>query len=259
MILEDYLLHHFSFTDGTMNSDMFAALRAIAMKLYGVPTDNAVEYRIVVNEQCARRAYTITLANIEQYKLLMHITNEDEHNWSMYKCTRTKASPNISGISVNLQHTLPMTTSGIAKLKTKANKLKVKILLHDSILFIKSGLYIDRELKNASSMLENILLRELVADGLLHEVKRGLVGKFNKPSIYIKGLPATEEELPEFVRRLSEFDDSRLSFDNYISKCKKIDIRGKGIVSQSVFSILERDQYKSLDVDYSCLHRLEHG
>jgi hypothetical protein len=74
----------------------------------------------------------------------------------------------------------------------KTNKLKVKILLHDSLLFIKSGLYGDRELKNGSSILDKILLHELANEGFLIEVKSGITSKNNRMTVFIKDLPMTE-------------------------------------------------------------------
>ena len=257
-IVEEYLLNYGTFQNGVINDEMLKEFTEIAKKLYDTDDNSAYKYNIIVNEQCARRAYEITLGNIEQYKLLMHITDDDAVHWTLNKCSRTKSTSNdTSGTG----GTLPVSTTVTSiplKLQQKANRLKAKILLHSSLLFIKSGLYVDRELKNASSALD-ILLKELVEEHLLLEIKPGIIGKFNKPSVFIKTIPATADAIPEFVHRLSNLNDGLLSYDTFISKCKNIELNAKGSVSRDVFMILEQAQYRELNLDYSLLYEMQNS
>lgn len=257
-IVQEYLLNYGTFQNGVINDEMIQEFTEIAKTLYDTDDNSAYKYNIIVNEQCARRAYDITMGNIEQYKLLMHITDDDAVHWTLNKCSRTKSTSNdTSGTG----GTLPVSTTVTSiplKLQQKANRLKAKILLHSSLLFIKSGLYVDRELKNASSALD-VLLKELVEEHFLLEIKPGIIGKFNKPSVFIKTIPATPDAIPEFVHRLSNFNDGLLSYDTYITNCKNIDLHAKGSVSRNVFIILEQAQYRELNLDYSSLYEMRNS
>lgn len=256
MIAQDYLLNHHSFVDGVMTKPMFGELLVTANKLYGGSAASTSQYTITVSKECAQRAYDITIANIEQYKLLMNLTTDDVANWSIHKYSWGRIGSKVKNTSIGLPHALPVVPHA-PEPKTKTNQLKVKILIHDSLIFIKSGLYVDRELKNASKILDNILLHELVEEGLLHRIKPGIIGKYNKPPLFIKALPVSEDEVPAFVRRLSEFGDNRLSFESYMAKCTKIVVHAKGIVTPSVFAIINRAEYQALNLDYSCLNELK--
>jgi hypothetical protein len=77
--------------------------------------------------------------------------------------------------------------------------------------------------------------------------------------VYIKAVPVSEGAVPEFVRRLSKFNDNRLSFDSYMAKCKKIVLQAKGTVTPSVFAFINRSEYQALNIDYSCLNKLNCG
>lgn len=155
-----------------------------------------------------------------------YIADDDDVNWTFNKSSRIKFKSNsindsdASLVSATVTATMP------EKFKTKLSQLKVKILLHQSLVFFKSGLYVDREVKNASSILDS-LLGELVEDGYLIEVKKGIVGKYKKPNVFVKGEPNENHSIPEFIHRLCKFRDHRLTYDNYIMTCKKINLHAK--------------------------------
>ena len=257
-IVQEYLLNYGTFQNGVINDEMIQEFTEIAKKLYDTDDNTSYKYNIVVNEQCARRAYDITMGNIEQYKLLMHITDDDAVHWTLNKCSRTKSTSNDTSGTGGAQPVSTTDTSIPLKLQQKANRLKVKILLHNSLLFIKSGLYVDRELKNASSALD-VLLKELVEEHFLQEVKPGIIGKFNKPSVFVKTIPVTPDAIPEFIHRLSTFNDGLLSYDTFITNCMHIDMHAKGSVSKNVFIILEQAQYRELNLDYASLYEMRNS
>lgn len=252
-IAQQYLLEYHSFYDGKMNSKMFDALQHTVDRLFSSSTASSTPYSIVVSKEIAQRAYEVTMANIEQYKLLMYVTSDDINNWSLVKYARMKTSSNLSKSSSAC--TASVSSEDSPEFKKETDALKSMILLHDSLIFIKTGLYPHRPLKNASNFLERILLRELVDGGYLIEVEDGIVSKNNKMKVYIKIIP-TEQSLPQFIHRLSIFNRTELTYAAYMEKCKKIHVNTEGIVSRKIFEILNRTEYQVLNLDYSCLYQL---
>lgn len=252
-IAQRYLVEYHSFYDGKMNNNMFDALQHTAHKLFSSSSASSTPYRIVVSKEIAQRAYEITMANMEQYKLLMYLTSDDINNWSLVKYARMKTSSNLS--TSTSAHTASVPSEDSPGFKKQTDALKSMILLHDSLIFIRTGLYPNRPLKNASNFLERILLRELVDGGYLIEVEEGIVSKNNKMKVYIKTIP-TEQSLPQFIHRLSILNQAELTYAAYMEKCKNIHVNTEGIVSRKIFEILNRTEYQALNLDYSCLYQL---
>ena len=131
------------------------------------------------------------------------------------------ALPSISTVSQALhadQHAHQATSEKpvrrIINLLNKTKYLKMKILLHDSIVFVKSDLYVNWELKAASLILDSVLLPELVTERLL----LGIDGKWNKTTVYIKIIPGGEMSRDDLRRILASYGDERLTIHTYLDK-----------------------------------------
>lgn len=121
--------------------------------MFGPDANCTGKLRLVVFEEHAKRAHDGTLANIEQYKRLVYMADEDDINWSLNKSSRVKSKSNSA-------------------------------------------------------------------------VKKSIVGKYDKPNVYVKVVPK-EGEILEFVHHLCKLNNDRLTYDNYITKCKKISLLAK--------------------------------
>ncbi|CAK9189220.1 unnamed protein product [Sphagnum troendelagicum] len=141
-ISQQYVQNGQSFGDGEMTKPMFSDLRSLVNDLHGYPPCT-----LCVDAVTASRGHKVTLANLQQYKVLMNLGKDDAYNWNSYVPFGATTS-SASSSTVCATRSLSTTTSKkAANLLSKSNLLKVNILLHDSLLFIKSGLYVDRQLK----------------------------------------------------------------------------------------------------------------
>ena len=190
-ISDYYLASHASFGTSQPCQDTFNRLQSIVDREYGDVLSSTTCQHLLVDISVANRAKEITFANLEQYKLLLFLDKDDGRNWNVFPggLMRYTSMP-ASAIDRSHLHHQGSSPSAVEKssrrqvnLIKKANPLKVNVLLHNSIIFLKSGLYIDRKLKNASSILDKTLLPELVAEGLLLSTERGIVGTWNKPTV----------------------------------------------------------------------------
>ncbi|CAF1429950.1 unnamed protein product [Adineta ricciae] len=264
-IAEKYVVEFGSFENGRCESHMFDRIQSIVEEMYGYVFVKETVQHLVVNESIANRARDIVLANLEQYKLLLHVDKDDGRHWNVLPGGQSRF---FSPVSLNSERTSSSRRDGIfsngekpnrrtVNLLQKSNPLKVNILLHDSIIFVKSELYIDWKLKCASSIVDKTLLPELVYEGLLISINNGIIGKFNKPTVYIKTVPGGNICAEDLERMLSLYDDERLTVSNYLDKCKNVKIAGCGQVSNEVFDVLNRPEYKSIGLDLSSLINLK--
>ena len=225
---------------------------------------DGTEHHLIVDSSVANRAKEITLANLEQYKLLLFVDKDDGRNWNVLPGGGIKYVP-IPILAHDQTHFYHQNNSSVLQkptrreinLNKKANPLKVNVLLHDSIIFLKSGLYVELNLKNASSILDKTLLPELVAEGLLLIVEHGILGTWNKPMVHIKILPGGHVTREHLGRMLALYGDRRLTIEIYLERCSKIRIEASGKVSQKVFEIFDRNEYKMMQLDLTQLFHLK--
>ena len=264
-IAEKYLAEYGSFGNGRCDLQLFKRIQSIVENTYGFISDNGSIEHFVVHESIARRATDIALANLEQYKLLLFVHKDDGRHWNVLPGSQARFYSHVPLNSVQMSAAQGDARSDMCEkpnrrifnLLKKSNPLKVNILLHDSIIFVKSGLYVDWKLKGASSIIDKTLLPELVSEGLLMEIKNGIVGKFNKPTVFIKVVPGGNTSLEDLDRMLALYGDDRLTVQVYLDKCKKVKVEGCGKVSNDVFEIFNRSEYMSLRLDLSPLTNLK--
>jgi hypothetical protein len=87
-------------------------------------------------------------------------------------------------------------------------------------------------------------------------IEHGIVGTWNKPTIYIKTLPGGHVTREGLERMLALYGDNRLTLDTYLEKCTKVHIEASGRASGEVFEILERPEYKCMQLDLEPLINL---
>ena len=164
-------------------------------------------------------------------------------------------SKKTSETLVNNEHKVdwPLTRKQQNVLRNTDNH-KVSILLHPSLVFIKSCLYANSSLKKTSSMLETSSLKPLVNDGYLVAIPDGLVCRKSKMTVYIKVVPCDDEVSKEtFIARLSSFCDDRFSYNAYLASCSTISFHSPGTISEEVLRILRLQRYQNLNIDMSFL------
>ena len=259
-IADTYLAEFGSFGDGKPNKLMFDRIDRIVNQMYGAILQADSEQHLLVDDSVAWRARDVVLANLEQYKLLLFVEKDDGRHWNVIPGGQMKFSssgplPVAQSNCVMSKPEKPNRRTN--NLLTKSNPLKVNILLHNSIVFVKTGLYVDWRLKMASSIIDKSLLSELVTEGLLIAIPDGIIGKWNKPTVYIKTVPGGLVCCEDVERMIALYADDRLTMDTYLDKCTIVKLEGFGRVSQTVFDVLDRPEYKELNLDLSALIALK--
>ncbi|CAF1458453.1 unnamed protein product [Rotaria magnacalcarata] len=269
-IAAEYVEEYVTFGTGATDETFFHRASKVAERKYGQIIRK--EQRLVIDTNICKRAHDVTVQNLAQYMALMKIQNEDKSNWLMQNARTIKGRmryitsannievvqhKNASAMFVNNESTVHLALTRKQKnMLTKVNHYKVSILLHPSLVFIKSSLYANSSLKKASSILEASFLKPLVNDGYLVAISNGLICRKSKVPVYIKMVPCADEESKEaFSVRLASFHDQRLNMNTYLATCKNIAFHSSGVISQEVIELLQLERYQSFKVDFSSLTR----
>ncbi|CAF3290441.1 unnamed protein product [Rotaria sp. Silwood2] len=273
-MVAEYVEEYVTFGAGEADEVFFHRATKIAERKYGPIIRK--EQRLMVDANICKRAHDVTVQNLAQYMTLMKIQEEDKKNWFTQAGRTMKAmmrfitpedstelaeSKNTNEVLVNNGHKIgwPLTRKQENMLR-KADIYKVSILLHPSLVFIKSSLYANSSLKKTTSILETSFIKPLVTDGYLVAISNGLVYQKTKATVYIKMVPTADEESKEtFSTRLASFRDARLNYDTYLASCSNISFYSAGVISEKVFEILRLERYRSLNIDISSLvQRVSH-
>ncbi|CAF3242632.1 unnamed protein product, partial [Rotaria sp. Silwood2] len=234
------------------------------------------EDNLIITTEICKRAQSVTVQNLAQYISLMKILPEDKKNWigtsgrfmkpvminnTRYENCESAESLDTFPRSINIsrQTTLPLTRKQENMIKN-SNRYKTWILLHNSLIFIKSNLYTNSFLKKASSILEANFLIPLVNDGYLLSVPNGLICTKSKSTVYVKIIPSDDDDTREkFCELLSKIHNERLNYNTYMESCKSISLNTVGVVSQDVMKILQQERYQRLNIDFTYLLRRNHN
>ncbi|CAF3396062.1 unnamed protein product [Rotaria socialis] len=269
-IAAEYVEEYVTFGTSTTDETFFHRASKVAERKYGQIIRK--EQRLVIDTDMCKRAHDVTVQNLAQYMALMKIQNEDKSNWLMQNARTIKGRmryitpadnievvqhKNASAMFVNNENTLHLALTRKQKnMLTKINHYKVSILLHPSLVFIKSSLYTNSSLKKASSILEASFLKPLVDDGCLVAIYNGFICRKSKVPVYVKMVPCADEESKEaFSVRLTSFHDQRLNMSTYLAACKNIAFHSSGVISQEVIELLQLEHYQSFKVDFLSLTR----
>ncbi|CAF4852485.1 unnamed protein product [Rotaria socialis] len=237
-MIAQYVAEYVTFGTGVADEEFFHRAFKIAEKKYGLYIRK--EQRLMIDTDICKRAHDVTVQNVAQYMALMKLNAEDRKNW--FTLTNRLAKTTVRHIAgeENIEVTdsknnnvslnngqitgLPLTRKQQNMLR-KGDSYKASILLHNSLVFIKSGLYVNSSLKKASSILEKNFLKPLVHNGLLIAVADGLICRRTKATVYIKMIPCN--------------DDDNVSFHS------------AGVISEEVLDILRLERYQILNIDIS--------
>jgi hypothetical protein len=163
-----YIDEFVSFNNGEADDLFFQRSSKIAEQMYGPILRK--EERFIISTDVCKRAQNVNVQNLAQYLALMKISTEDKKRWinSSGKTMRSSMGFSITNqneldeltdisrnsIDVQGKSQLPLSRKQLNILK-KTNNHKASILLHPSLLFLKSGLYINSCLKKASSLINS--------------------------------------------------------------------------------------------------------
>ncbi|CAF2669967.1 unnamed protein product [Rotaria sp. Silwood2] len=265
-----FINNYVTFGNGKADQTFFRRATEIATARYGSILRK--EENFIITTEICKRAQSVTVQNLAQYMSLMKILPEDKKNWIgtsgrfmkpvMINNTRDENCESAESIdtfsrSINIsrQTTLPLTRKQENMIKN-SNKYKTWILLHNSLIFIKSNLYTNSFLKKASSILESNFLIPLVNDGYLLSVPNGLICTKSKSTVYVKIIPSDDDDSREkFCELLSKINNERLNYNTYMESCKNISLNTVGVVSQDFMKILQQERYQRLNIDFTYLLR----
>ncbi|CAF4685104.1 unnamed protein product [Rotaria sp. Silwood1] len=269
-----YINHYVTFGDGQVDAPFFHRAAKIAEMQYC--SILCKEQNFIISTDICKRAQNVTVQNLAQYMSLMKISGEDKKNWIGSSGRNIRPTMRISttdenyelvesmdtfqcSIDISSKTTVPLTRKQQNMLK-KTNNYKTSILLHDSLVFIKSNLYINSFLKKASSILEQSFLTPLVNDGYLLTIPNGLICSKSKATIYVKMIPSDDDDSKEkFIGLLAKMNDERLNYNSYMASCKTISLNTVGAVSEGVIEVLQLERYQRLNIDFTSLFRRNEG
>lgn len=269
----DYINEYVSFGRGEADELFFNRACKIVFAKYGSVIRK--EKRYTISTEICRRAHDVTVRNLAQYMALMKIKPEDKLNWfgpssrmmksilrssifDKYRQHGQAANVEENAVANGTNASLPLTRKQRNMLR-KTNFYKASILLHPSLIFLKSGLYINSSLKKASSLMDSNFLQELVAEEYLIAIPKGVICRKSKPTLYIKVLPLPDNDSKdEFIKRLATFNDVRLNYNSYMESCNMVSFDTMGFISGEIRKILLLERYQCLNVDYaSVFQRVE--
>ncbi|CAF4229401.1 unnamed protein product, partial [Rotaria magnacalcarata] len=142
------------------------------------------------------------------------------------------------------------------KFGKKSSEMEQAILLFDSVLFTLKTLYECRLLKNGAAALRDIC-EGLVNKQILSKVDRATGTGTKSVTIYIKVLPnpTSSIECQRFINKLALLENPSITMQTILDSCRKIKYSCKNPPTQAVFNVLNRPQYKLLDLDLTPLHQ----
>ncbi|CAF4537378.1 unnamed protein product [Rotaria socialis] len=201
---------------------------------------------------------------------LMKIQEEDKNNWFIQSGRQMKSTMRVqvpeektqvvksidsNAVFVRNQNNIDCALTRKQKnMLKKINSYKASILLHPSLIFIKSSLYANSSLKKTSSILETSFLKSLVSDGYLIAIPGGLVCRKIKATVYAKMILLSDNESKEaFSARLASFHDERLTLNSYLTSCSSNSLDSAGLIDPDVIEILQLERYQSLKIDFSSI------
>ncbi len=269
-LVSTYISHYVSFGDGQVDETFFhRATKIVDMKYEPV---RKKEQNFIISTDICNRVQNVIAQNLAQYMILMKILPEDRKNWNASSGRIIRSI--TRNITTNEDHdleesidTFQSTTNIFNKIMVpltrkqknmmeKINNYKASILLHNSIFFIKSNLYVNSFLEKASSILESNFLRPLVNDGYLSAIPNDLICSKNKVTVYIKIIPSDENDSKDkLIELLVNINDVRLNYETYMTSCKNIWLNTMGVVSQDVIEVLQQEHYQNLNIDFTTVFR----
>lgn len=263
-----YISYYTTFGDGQADEAFFHRAEKIVDMKYGPIIRK--EQNFVIHSEICYRAQNVVAQNLAQYMILMKLTADDRKNWNgswgrnirpVMKPLTTNEDVELAesmNVFKNLSDTsnetnLPLTKKQEKMLK-KTNEYKKYILLHNSLIFHKSCLYVVNFLKKASLILEAKFLQPLVNDRYLLAIANGLICSKSKATIYIKIIPTNDNDSKDkLIKLLADIHHEDLNYNTYMASCKSAWLATRGVLSQEVIEALQQEHYQRLNIDFTSL------
>ncbi|CAM4803696.1 unnamed protein product [Rotaria magnacalcarata] len=264
----EYIQEYITFGTGQADEAFFQRASKVAERKYGQIIRK--ERRLIIDNDVCKRAHDVTFQNLAQYMALMKIQEEDKNNWFIQSGRQMKSTMRVQVPEENTQVVKSIDNNAVfvrnqknidcaltrkqKNMLKKINSYKASILLHPSLIFIKSSLHANSSLKKTSSILETSFLKSLVSDRYLIAIPGGLVCRKIKATVYVKMIPLSDNESKEaFSARLASFHDERLTLNSYLTSCSSISLDSAGLIDPDVIEILQLERYQSLKIDFSSI------
>ena len=189
------------------------------------------------------RALNVVAGNIEQYKLLMYVPIHES-------ALRT--------LPLSQQPTLQRRKVRSIEEHTRDKMLVIeRILLFDSLVFTATTLHLDSFVRHHSSHVASALTN-LTNNQLLIKIKKGIQGVRKPTPVYVKYIPDTGSpvSIAIFHVQLGKFGNDRITLKSIEDRSKRIVLRAKGVVDQSVYDCIDSSNYRYLQLDSNCLKQI---
>jgi hypothetical protein len=193
------------FFSGSFSENFVLDIRQIYKRRHD--EDSGDKRTFVATMVAVERAINISEALLEQYKVLMRVSDDSR---------RSASSAINSPKSDDVEHVV---------LNRKLEKSKMRfdghirgILLFKSIIFTPTTLYKACSAFKHHSENVNSVLQELLKIGLLIDFKDGIISSTKKAVVYVKWLPDVDDaiECQRFEQMLAMFNDDQICADSVI-------------------------------------------
>lgn len=247
-MFKEYIERFGYFEDCQVSEEFTSKCKLLFFELYGSFIDDNRRFCITID--AVERAIDVVSGNIEQYKLLMFLPENESINYF-------SNLNNVSDSSLMIKH-MDKKAKKREKFGNKSSEMIQAILLFDSVLFTLKTLYQCRLLKNGAAILKE-LCESLVIKGFLIKVDRATEKGTKSVTIYIKSLPnpTSSSECQKFISDLAELNNPAITMQSLLDTCGKIKYVCKQQPVKTVFEILNRPQYQELSIDLTPLYQRE--
>ncbi|CAM4983597.1 unnamed protein product [Rotaria socialis] len=245
-VFKAFIERYGCFEDNSISNEFIFKCETLFSELYGsYITNNRCFY---ISIDVVERAIDVISGNLEQYKLLMLIPANEIFNYSLILNKPVESLSIISHMDKKVKKR--------EKFGKKSSEMEQAILLFDSVLFTLKTLYECRLLKNGAAVLRDIC-EGLVNKQILSKVDRATGTGTKSVTIYIKVLPnpTSSIECQRFINKLALLENPSITMQTILDSCRKIKYSCKNPPTQAVFNVLNRPQYKLLDLDLTPLHQ----
>ncbi|CAF3607743.1 unnamed protein product [Rotaria socialis] len=245
-VFKAFIERYGCFEDNSISNEFISKCETLFSELYGsYITNNRCFY---ISIDVVERAIDVISGNLEQYKLLMLIPANEIFNYSLILNKPVESLSIISHMDKKVKKR--------EKFGKKSSEMEQAILLFDSVLFTLKTLYECRLLKNGAAVLRDIC-EGLVNKQILSKVDRATGTGTKSVTIYIKVLPnpTSSIECQRFINKLALLENPSITMQTILDSCRKIKYSCKNPPTQAVFNVLNRPQYKLLDLDLTPLHQ----
>ena len=242
VIVEEHLLRFRSFPiDGECSMEFVDRVQSLFEEIYHDQCTNGRPYMIA--KDVVDRGLNVVAGNIEQYKLLMYIPVPESA---------------LRLLSVLQQPTRQRSHVRSIEEQNRDKMLVIeRVLLFDSLAFTATTLHLDSFIRHHSSYIASAL-HDLTNSQLLIRIQKGIQGARKPTPVYVKQMPdiGSSVSLAKFHVQLAQLGNNRITLKSIEDRSKRIVLRAKGSVEQSVFDCLDSSNYAHLQLDSSCLKQI---